>query len=76
LSTESQEVREKPYGIRQDADVEAGRTRIAHEREKSHTIAGQIEADLEAYLLARKRWGQCRKNRCVQPFHQREMRCR
>lgn len=37
--------------------VAAGRFRIACERETAHTVARQIEADMEAYLLGTKKVG-------------------
>jgi restriction endonuclease S subunit len=37
------------------ADVEAGRAKIASEREKARTLSTKIEEDIEAYLLGTKK---------------------
>ena len=57
LRNESQQVLDRPVQRRIVADVEAGRARIASEREKARVLSRQIETDVEAYLLGTKKVG-------------------
>jgi len=50
-------VLDRPVQRRIVADVEAGRARIASEREKARVLSRQIKADVEAYLLGTKKVG-------------------
>ena len=57
MSYKTQQVLDRPVQRRIVADVEAGRARIASEREKARILSRQIEADVEAYLLGTKKVG-------------------